>query len=351
MVRLNILVIAGLLAACGATPEPVPTAPPAPPPAKPVAAQSAAPKADAPPPAPVAPPSSKPVLPDFEVLVRSDMPEAFAAVQKNFKEKYFEQGLEALEAQREQAKRGQLADDHKMLTYAASGFAFAMQNNPAEAKANYRRILPMWGNWRSAVKTLERLEKDEAAGRKRVALALDCVGEALFYLAEIDKDKAAEVVMPSYDGDAEPRVMKRYLDTKVKAWIQARTGRIRKASKEYERVMTLLPNPPPRFVAAATSRIAAMHALVLEDLRTIKPHGDWKTEGKSAFTDPVKGKEPLDWKVIQDEFQASWSALADPVKASAKEAYGRCVSASAEHGSAKDDVFLKTCNDWLAGNK
>jgi hypothetical protein len=99
-------------------------------------------------------------------------------VQKNFKEKYFEQGLEALEAQRDQAKRGQLADDLKMLTYAASGFAFAMQNNPAEAKANYRRILPLWGNWRSAVKTLERLEKDEAAGKKRVALALDCVGEA-----------------------------------------------------------------------------------------------------------------------------------------------------------------------------
>ena len=71
----------------------------------------------------------------------------------------------------------------------------------------------------------------------------------------------------------------------------------------------------------------------------------------SGNTDPAKGKDPLDWKVVQDDFKAHWSTIADPVKQAAKEGYESCVKLSGENGVKADDVFLKSCKDWLAANK
>jgi hypothetical protein len=332
--------------ACGSTPPPPqPAAAPQSAP-KPVAKKKVAPK---PPPEPAKPKTTKPQLPDFETLMRANLPKGFEATAKNFKDKYFDQAIKSLDGQRDLSRKGQLPHDHKMLMYASYGFANAMQNQPDEAKRNYRRILPMWGNWRKQSKALKALEKDEAAGQKRVDLAIDCVGEALFYLGEVRRDQADKVALVAYDGDSDPKNMHRYLKSKVKPWIQRRGVKVRRAISEYKKVLAIQPKPPARFVSAATARIAAMHALMFEELREIKPPSDWKSEGKSDLTAPGK-KEPLEWKAIQEEFQTKHKALADPLKAAATEAYKECLNASQQHGVGKDDLSLKSCNDWLDAN-
>lgn len=335
-----------LLLACASAPPPAAPAPAPPPPAKP----ASAPPAPPPKPEPPAPKSQKPTVPDFEVLVRSGMPAAFAEVEKNFKEKYFEQALQALETQKTASKRGQLAHDHKMLMYAAIGFASAMQNSALEAKGAYRRVLPMWANWRKESKAIMALEKDAAAGQKRVDNAVDAVGEALFFLAEEQRAKADEIAMPAYDGDSDPKNVNKHLSGKVKQWNNRRVQKVKKAATEYERVLKLEPKPPPRLVAAAASRIGAMHALMLEELRTITAPSDWKKEGKSEYVDRAKGKEPLDWAVVHADFEKLLAERVDPVKQAATDAYRACVQASAQHGVSKDDVFLKSCKDWLDAN-
>lgn len=336
--------------ACG------PAAPPAPPPAptpSPAAAKPAAPpSAPKPPPAPAKPVSKAPTLPDFEQTARKSLPAGFEEVQKNIEGKYFEQALTALEPKHQEAKRGKLAPDQKMLVYALQGFSYAMQNETAKAKGSYRRLLPMWGNWRKQVKSIKAMAGDDAKAEPRIALAVDTVGEALFFLAE-DKHrpKIDQVVLPSYDGEADPRRVHKFVDSKVKRFVDGRSLRIKQAKKDYDKMARLEPVKPGRWLVASASRVGAFHAQVLEELRAMAPPSEWQSEGASTFTDPTKGKEPLAWEAIQKDYKAKIDALMAPVKKNATEAYEQCVALTKEHKVAATDPFAKSCTDWLAANK
>jgi len=348
--QLALLALIPSVLACGpAAPPSAPATPPPPPaPAKP----APPPPAPKPPPKPAKPLSKAPTLPDFEVTARKKLPAGFEEVQKNIEGKYFEQALAALEPKELEGKRGKLAPDQKMLVYALQGFSHAMQNDTAKAKASYRRLLPMWGNWRKQVKAIEAGAGDEAKAEPRVALAVDTVGEALFFLAE-DKHrpKIDQIVLASYEGEADPRLVQKYLDKKVKRFVDGRTLRIGKAQKEYDKIGKLQPVEPGRWLVAGASRIGAFYAQVLEDLRAMTPPAEWQEKGKSSFTDPTKGKEPLAWEAIQKDYRAKVDELMAPVKKNATEAYERCVALAKDHDVPTENPFAKSCSDWLAANK
>jgi hypothetical protein len=292
-------------------------------------------------------------MPGLEVRARGEgLPEGFADVQKKLKAKGYAEALTALEPKLEEAKRGKIAPDHKMLVYAVQGFAHAMQDDAAKAKSFYRRLLPMWGNWRKQVKDIEAAAGDEAKAKPRIALAVDTVGEALFYLAD-DKHrpKIDQIAMPAYEGKPEPRLVLKHLDSKVKRFVDGRTLRINRAEKDYDKVGTLEPEVPGRWAVAGASRVAGFHAQVLEELRKLKPPAEWKKEGKSTFTDPTKGKEPLEWAAIQKDYQAKVDELTKPVKERAKTAYEGCVALTKEHKVPATDPFAKSCSDWLKANQ
>lgn len=339
-----------LALACG--PAAPPTPPPAPAPAPPPAKPASPPPAPKPPPEPPKPVSKAPTLPDFEQTARKQLPSGFEEVQKNIEGKYFEQALTALEAKEQEAKRGKLAPDQKMLVYALQGFSYAMQNETAQAKGSYRRLLPIWGNWRKQVKDIEAMAGDEAKAQPRIALAVDTVGEALFFLAE-DKHrpKIDQIAFPTYDGEADPRMVSKYLGSKVKRFVDGRSLRIKQAMKDYDKMEKLEPVKPGRWLVASASREGAFHAQVLEALRGITPPSEWQDKGASTFTDPTKGKEPLTWEAIQAAHKAELEELMAPVKQNATEAYERCVASSKEHQVPDTDPFAQSCKDWLAANK
>ena len=342
-------VIPVLAMACGpaASPAPPPAPPPPPAPTKP-----ASPPAPKPPPEPPKPVSKAPTLPDFEQAARKALPAGFEEVQKNIEGKYFEQALAALEPMELEAKRGKLAPDQKMLVYAIQGFSYAMQNETAKAKGSYRRLLPMWGKWRKQVKDIKAIAGDDAKAEPRIALAVDTVAEALFFLAE-DKHrpKIDQIAFPSYDGDADPRFVHKYLDSQVKRFVDGRSLRIKQAKKDYDKMDKLEPVKPGRWLVASASREGAFHAQILEALRGMTPPSEWQEKGPSTFTNPAKGKEPLTWETIQTDYKAKVEELMAPVKKNATEAYERCVALAKEHKVPQTDPFAKSCTDWLAANE
>lgn len=339
------------MSACGSSPAP-PAATPAPPP-PPAPKPPAAPAAPKPAPKPEAPLSKAPTMPDLEATARTDgLPEGFAEVQKNIASKDYGPALEALKPKLDEAKKGKLAPDHKMLVYALQGFIHAMQNDENQAKASYRRLLPLWGNWRKQVKDIEAAAGDEAKAEPRIALAVDTAGEALFYLADVKhQPRIEQIALPTYEEGADPRLVHRFLDKKVKRFVDGRTLRVGQAEKEYDKLDQLAPKKPGRWLVASASRIGGYHAKVLEELRGLKPPADWKAEGQSTFTDPTKGKDPLAWDAIQKDYAAKIEELKTPVKDNAKKAYERCIALTKEHGVAADDPFAKSCSDWLAANE
>ncbi|MEQ9318736.1 MAG: hypothetical protein RIF41_06230 [Polyangiaceae bacterium] len=343
-------VLSILAMACG--PAAPPTPPPAPASAPPPAKPAAPPPAPKPPPEPAKPVSKAPTLPDFEQTARKSLPAGFEEVHKNIEGKYFEQALTALEPKEQEGKQGKLSPEQKMLVYAVQGFSYAMQNDTAKAKGSYRRLLPMWGNWRKEVKAIKALAGDDAKAEPRIALAVDTVGEALFFLAE-DKHrpKIDQIEFPTYAGEADPRMVHKHLDGKVKRFVDGRSLRIKQAKKEYDKMAKLEPVKPGRWLVASASRMGAFHAQILEALRAMTPPAEWQDKGPSTFTDPTKGKEPLGWETIQTDYKTKVDELMAPVKKNATEAYEECVAFAKEHKVPATDPFAKSCSDWLAANR
>ena len=346
LTRPHLFGIALLLGACGSPPPPPP---PPQPTATPAATKPPPEKTKpAPPPEPEKPKTTAPRLPDVENHKRPELPAVFAAVTKSFADKDFDGALTELDKLDAERKRGKLAKDEEMLMWALMGHSLVMQNKLEESQRAFRRILPLWGNWRQEEKNLMRLEEDEAKGKARVALAVDAAGEGLFHLAEKKRQQAETLEMPVYDGNGDPKDVGRWVKGPLKSWVQRRTQKVKSAAQAYDMVQKLGPEPPPRWLPASASRVGAMYGMMVEGLRKVPFPAAWKEDGKSDYKDPTKGEEPLEWKAIREDFRSQINELMDPLLETAKEAYGTCNTFGSQHSVT--DEFTKSCAEWLSAN-
>jgi hypothetical protein len=99
---------------------------------------------------------------------------------------------------------------------------------------------------------------EEAAARHRLAVALakggalgergrEAVGEALFRLAEVEREKAARIALAPYEGKGDRESVIRYLDGPAAQWMRRERNALELAEVAYQRVFGLdppLPAPP-----------------------------------------------------------------------------------------------------------
>jgi hypothetical protein len=235
-------------------------------------------------------------------------------VTKAFNEKFYSQAADLLEV--EVKKKGG-GVEYEVLVRALLGHARHMTSELPLAKNHYRRVLAKWGPFYKAGRKLSKGTPDE---QKRYQLGLEAFGESLPFLAEQKRAKLDDVASPSFDKEDTPAMVKMFVDGKLAGYLGRCERVINTAKREYDKVLALKPEPPPRWAVATHSRMGAMYATVVESAREL--------------TVKKENRGPIDEKM------ASFLSKA-------KASYQACTKAAA---GADATVFSKSCDAWLKAN-
>lgn len=125
---------------------------------------------------------------------------------------------------------------------------------------------------------------------RRLGQALTALGEAHFFFAEREREKASAIKLPAYRGPADRDALKKNLPEALRA----RRRAMEQAEAAYIRILSIEPLPPPKWVVEAAAQVTVMWADLVTDLRAIA--GSIKKEGagqKAALADIEGAIEPF----------------------------------------------------------
>src|SRR5205814_7180219 len=110
--------------------------------------------------------------------------------------------------------------------------------------------------------------EDDGQKARRLAKALNAVGEAYFYAAEEKRKKDVDPIkFPAYAGAGDKASVLKHINEKVKDWYTKKKAAIEKVEPEYIKILELKPEPPPKWVIAAGSRSGLMWGDFVDDFR------------------------------------------------------------------------------------
>lgn len=223
--------------------------------------------------------------------------------------------------------------DVRLQAHALLGRAYTQARKAQTPKASreYGTVVKLWSDPKAAVSEIEKLEEDPASKLRRMGRALEAVGEAMFYFAELKKEKVDSVEFPVYKGAGSKEAVIKHIQTKVKDWISKKAPLIKEASEEYKKVVDLQPVPPPRWVIAAGSRTGEM----------------WGTFVKEFRAAPIPDSIKKDYE-LRTAYYGGLDEASEPQKLIAKSAYGVCLDYSVKYQYF--DEFSRACEEWLATN-
>jgi hypothetical protein len=225
--------------------------------------------------------------------------------------------------------------DIQVQAHAALARAYLKQKGDQGAKAEYQRVRDLWKDPAGSVKKLNEAYPDEDEGQKmkRLAKALNAVGEAYFYNAdEMRRTTVDTIKFPAYKGAGTKEDVLKHINTHVKDWLEKKRPAIEKVEAEYKKIVDLQPEPPPRWVIAAGSRVGLMWGDFVDDFRRAPIPEAWKkdAEMRGVYYDALDGKS-------------------EPIKAGkAKPALVTCLTYSVKFQYF--DEFSRACEVWLARN-
>jgi len=310
------------------------------------AVASAAPTASAAVTAPTAEPVAAPAptadrapsFPPLDEFKGPGLPKELAEVAKAMDEKYFSDAITLLTAERKKFKRGG-ALDAKIVIDTLLARAHLLSGETAAADRRYRKVVAQWGRFNREARKLEKKSKE------RYERVMDAFGESLFALGETKREKATDIAFPYYDESSNPADMKSFMDNKAKRWITKVKNAVKRADKEYDRVLSLKPPAPGRWQMAATARKAAMKAWIAEQVRSVPTADAWQQTGPSTHGTKEK---PLSWEQINKEHAERVNGLIGSYLEAAKKGFEECKTLAAKH--KRDDAFSKSCAAWLSAN-
>jgi hypothetical protein len=204
-----------------------------------------------------------------------------------------------------------------------------------EAKNEYGKVRGIWGDGQAVERRIRDSYpgEDEAQKDKRVAKALNAVGEAYFYSAEEQRKTGVEPIkFPEYKGAGSKEEVLKHIKTKVKDWYEKKKEAITKAQPEYVKILELKPVPPPKWVIAAGSRTGLMWGNFVDDFRRAPIPESFKKDAE-----------------IRGAYYDSLDAASEPFKVKlAKPALEKCLKLSVQFQYF--DEFSRECELWLAKN-
>lgn len=289
--------------------------------------------------------SKAPVAVSVEEIPRLDPGAELAPIMKAFEGKLYFDGLAQLEEHEVAARRGQGSLDFQLQVYAMTGQAHAMMGEGDLAMRAYRKVLSKWQHPKSLATKLQKAHPED--GEARTARALDAFGEALFFMAEQKRAKLEVIDFPYNEVGDKPAEVKRFLDGPVKRWLRQRTVVTQAAAREYDRIDTITPGTPERWLSAAHARKGLMVAQTLELVRSFTAPVVWESEGASEHLGA--DKKPMSWPEIHAAFARDLEAITQPLVEEAAKSYEACADTAKAAGI--DNALVKSCRQWLAANR
>jgi tetratricopeptide (TPR) repeat protein len=213
------------------------------------------------------------------------------------------------------------------------GQSLAALGDEASAEKHYKGVLSASRDPELA----DRIRRQSPDDARRLGQVLTAVGEAQFFLAELDRKKQLADPIPAYKGPADLQAMAKFIKDKTIPALSRRTNAIEALEKRYLGILQIAPVPPPKWVVAAAAQVAAMWVGVVEEARALK------IESKPAK--PAAGGMRID---AEREVRSAIDAELEPVRARAKAASRACLSYSVklQHTSEAS----KRCEAWLTRN-
>lgn len=243
--------------------------------------------------------------------------------------------------------------DVRAQAHALLGHAYEKMNRGRNAANEYRKVV---GLWKDPNKAVESIKADKAAGdpTRRIGRALEAVGQSLFFFAEQKREKADKIKLPVYKAGKEVKKpgknassaawraymdsikkekesITKFINTKVKKWIEKKRPAIGDASNEYKKIVDLQPVPPPRWVIAAGERVGQMWGDFVKDFRA------------APIPSFIKNDTEL-----RNAYYHSLDAASEPQKKEAKSAFEVCLGYSVKYQYF--DHFSRQCEKWLSDN-
>ncbi|MCA9585436.1 MAG: tetratricopeptide repeat protein [Myxococcales bacterium] len=194
----------------------------------------------------------------------------------------------------------------------------ALWSNPADAEAKIRAAYP---------------DEDQTQKDRRLAKALNAVGEAYFDAAESQRVKVVEpLTFPAYKGPGDKDSVLKHINTKVKDWYTKKIAAIKKVEPDYVKILDLKPVPPPKWVIAAGSRAGLMWGDFVDDFRRAPIPEAWKKDAE-----------------IRGTYYDALDKASEPFKVgNAKPALKKCLDLSVKYQYF--DEYSRNCEVWLAKN-
>ncbi len=228
------------------------------------------------------------------------------------------------------------APDIRVQAHATLARAFTkLKNAERNAKTEYGTVRSLWSNPAEAEAKIRAAYPTEDAAQqdKRLAKALNAVGEAIFYAAEDERRTVVDPVrFPEYKGTGVKAEVLKHIQTKVKEWYTKKKEAIAKVEPSYVKILELKPVPPPKWVIAAGSRSGLMWGDFVDDFRRAPIPAAWKTDAE-----------------LRGTYYDALDAASEPFKTNhAKPALKKCLDLSVKHQYF--DEYSRNCEVWLGKN-
>jgi len=217
--------------------------------------------------------------------------------------------------------------DVRLQAHALLGRAFVQLKTGAGADREYKTVVGLWSDPAKGAKAIE----DAGGTQRELGRALEAAGEGLFYFAEKAKTKVDAYSFPKYNGVKDKEGINKHIATKVKDWYTKKKDLIAETTKEYKKIIDLMPVPPPRWVIAAGSQVGKMWGTFVSDFRSAPIPKEWESDFE-----------------IRTAYYGALDDASEPFKVQAKGAYSVCLGYSVQYQYF--DQYSRDCEEWLANN-
>ena len=254
---------------------------------------------------------------------------------------------------------GKAGIDVQVQAHATLGRCYEHVKGTQGAQQEFAKVRALWKDQAAAQKKLESDYPDESqeARIRRLGKALDAVGEAIFYDADEKKRAEVDVIrFPEYHGSGKKDDVLKHVKGKVADWMKKKSTAITKIEAEYKKIVDLQPEPPPRWVIAAGSRVGLLWGDFVDDFRRAPYPKDWDKKGCAVACGTA---DELSWRDIKLNYFNALDSASQPYKdgtatlpdgkhVGAKPALVACLDYSVKYQYFDD--YSRACEVWLAKN-
>jgi len=230
--------------------------------------------------------------------------------------------------------------DVQVQAHALLGRAYDKLRNVSQAQVELTKVRAAWSNPEAAMKKLADAYPDEAERTRATGKTLTAVGEALFFFAEQKRADVDEIRFPEYKGSGEQADVMRHVKSRVLDWVKKKRAAIDEADKEYRKIATLTPAPPPQWTVAGAARAGQMWSRFVAEFRAAPIPKEWKQNG------PHPTIPDLTWEEIRMRYYEELDRVSEPQKQQAKAAYEVCLKMSVTHQHFDENA--RGCEVWLS---